>query len=78
MLSDPAARFHDLGSDYYESRINRERRARNLAAALEAALGAGQAMVAVPVAALGWPVRPGSDGEDRSGLVLRHEVARSE
>ncbi len=34
------------------------------------ALGAGQAMVAVPVAALGWPVRPGSDGEGRSGLVV--------
>jgi len=39
LLSDPAARFHDLGSDYYESRINRERRARNLAAALEAVTG---------------------------------------
>ena len=39
LLSDPAATFHDLGPDYYETRINTERRARNLAAALEAVTG---------------------------------------
>jgi hypothetical protein len=33
--------------------------------------GEGQAvMVAVPVAALAWPVRPGSGGDGRSGLVV--------
>jgi hypothetical protein len=36
LLSDPEAAFCDLGADYYETRINAERRARNLAAALEA------------------------------------------
>ena len=36
LLSDPDAHFHDIGADYYETRINAERRARNLAAALEA------------------------------------------
>jgi len=28
LLSDPTARFHDLGAEHYESRINKERRAR--------------------------------------------------
>ncbi|MEU8262676.1 IS110 family transposase [Micromonospora sp. NPDC048999] len=39
LLSDPTATFHDLGADYYETRINPERRARNLAAALQAVTG---------------------------------------
>lgn len=39
LLSDPTASFEDLGADYYETRINPERRARNLAAALEAVTG---------------------------------------
>jgi transposase len=39
LLSNPEARFHDLGAAYYESRINRERRARNLAAQLQAVTG---------------------------------------
>jgi transposase len=39
LLSDPEARFEDLGADYYDTRINPERRARNLATALEAVTG---------------------------------------
>ena len=35
LLSDPDARFHDLGSDYYESRINKQRRQRDLVRRLE-------------------------------------------
>lgn len=36
LLSDPTARFHDLGSDYHTSRINIERRMRNHIAQLSA------------------------------------------
>ena len=36
LLSDPSARFHDLGSDYHTSRINIERRMRNHIAQLTA------------------------------------------
>jgi transposase len=39
LLSDPEARFRDLGADHYDSRINKERRARNLAAQLQAVTG---------------------------------------
>jgi transposase len=39
LLSDPEARYHDLGSDFYESRINRERQARNLMRQLERLTG---------------------------------------
>jgi hypothetical protein len=39
LLSDPTARFHDLGAEHYESRINKERRARNLATQLQAVTG---------------------------------------
>lgn len=39
LLSDPNNRYADLGADHYQSRINTERRARNLAAALEAVTG---------------------------------------
>lgn len=38
LLADPLARFHDLGPDYHDSRINIERRTRNYIAQL-AALG---------------------------------------
>lgn len=36
LLSDPSARFHDLGSDYHASRTNIERRMRNHIAQLAA------------------------------------------
>jgi transposase len=36
LLSDPTARFHDLGSDYHASRLNIERRIRNHIAQLTA------------------------------------------
>ncbi|MFZ0158993.1 MAG: hypothetical protein WAL50_08205 [Kineosporiaceae bacterium] len=57
LLSDPEAVFCDLGADYYETRINAERQARNLAAALEAVTGQkiiicnGKAIVIGPAAA---------------------------
>jgi transposase len=39
LLSDPDVRFRDLGADHFESRINKHRRARNLATALQAVTG---------------------------------------
>jgi transposase len=39
LLSDPEARFCDLGADYYESRINKDRKARGLASQLQALTG---------------------------------------
>ena len=39
LLSDPTARFRDLGADYFTTRIDKNRRARNLAAALQAVTG---------------------------------------
>ena len=39
LLSDPDARFCDLGPGYYESRINKHRRARDLATQLQALTG---------------------------------------
>lgn len=39
LLSDPTARFTDLGSRHFESRINAERRARSLATQLQALTG---------------------------------------
>jgi transposase len=36
LLADPTARFHDLGADYYASRIDRDRRTRNLVHQLQA------------------------------------------
>jgi transposase len=39
LLSDPTLRFRDLGADHYQSRINKERRARNLATQLQAVTG---------------------------------------
>jgi transposase len=57
LLSNPAVRFRDLGADHYESRINKERRARNLAAQLQAVTGQkivirhGKAAIVEPEAA---------------------------
>lgn len=57
LLSNPDASFYDLGPDYYDTRINAERRARNLAAALEAVTGqrivirGGKAIIIDPAAA---------------------------
>jgi len=31
LLADPEAHFRDLGPDYYDSRINKDRKVRNLA-----------------------------------------------
>ena len=39
LLSDPDARFCDLGPGYYESRINKHRRARDLATQPQALTG---------------------------------------
>jgi len=39
LLSDPDARFCDLGPGYYESRVNKHRRARDLATQLHALTG---------------------------------------
>jgi transposase len=36
LLTDPTARFHDLGADYYASRIDTTRKTRNLVRQLEA------------------------------------------
>ena len=36
LLADPTARFHDLGADYYTSRIDTTRKTRNLVHQLEA------------------------------------------
>jgi transposase len=36
LLADPAARFHDLGAGYYDSRINKGSKARNHIRQLEA------------------------------------------
>jgi transposase len=39
LLGDPAARFGELGADHDDARINKQRRARNLAAQLQAVTG---------------------------------------
>ncbi|MFE3453272.1 hypothetical protein ACFXJ8_30540, partial [Nonomuraea sp. NPDC059194] len=39
LLADPAEHFIDLGPDFYDSRINKDRKARNLARHLEAITG---------------------------------------
>lgn len=36
LLSDPSARFVDLGSDFYEHRINKDRRTQDLIRQLQA------------------------------------------
>jgi len=56
LLADPAARFCDMGSDHYRSRINHDRRARSLATQLQAVTGQrivirnGKAVIVGPVA----------------------------
>ena len=35
LLSDPATQFQDLGPDYYESKVNKQRRQRDLVRQLE-------------------------------------------
>ena len=39
LLSDPDARYRDLGADHYQSKINKDRRTRDLARALQAITG---------------------------------------
>jgi hypothetical protein len=54
LLSDPEAHVHDLGADHYDSRINKDRRARNLATQLQALTGqqimirGGKAVISEP------------------------------
>jgi transposase len=35
LLSDPDASYHDLGADFYQTHLNRERRTRTLVRQLE-------------------------------------------
>jgi transposase len=55
LLSDPDTRFHDLGAEHYQSRINLDRKARNLATQLQAVTGQkivirnGKAIIVDPV-----------------------------
>jgi transposase len=57
LLSDPDARFTDLGAEHYDARIDKQRRARNLAAQLQAVTGQrivirdGKAVIVQPEAA---------------------------
>jgi transposase len=57
LLGDPDARFGDLGAEHYDARINKQRRARNLAAQLQAITGQrimirnGKAVIVEPEAA---------------------------
>ena len=57
LLSDPEARFRDLGAEHYDARIDKQRRARNLAAQLQAVTGQrivirdGKAVIVQPEAA---------------------------
>jgi transposase len=39
LLADPGLRYHDLGPDHYDTRIDKHRRARNLATQLQALTG---------------------------------------
>ena len=50
LLANPNARFHDLGSDFYTSRIDKTRRTRHLVRQLEA-LGHTVPLGAPPMAA---------------------------
>lgn len=57
LLADPKARFRELGADHYESRINKDRRARTLASQLQTITGQritirdGKAVITEPEAA---------------------------
>lgn len=50
LLADPTSRYHDLGSDFYATRINKNRRQRHLVRQLEA-LGYTVTLEAPPIAA---------------------------
>ena len=50
LLADPAARYHDLGPDFYASRIDKNRRTRHLVRQLEA-LGHHVSLEPMPMAA---------------------------
>ena len=50
LLADPAARYRDLGSDFYATRIDKERRTRDLVRQLQA-LGHTVTLEALPTAA---------------------------
>lgn len=50
LLADPTARYHDLGSDFYANRIDKNRRRRHLVRQLEA-LGYDVTLEALPIAA---------------------------
>ena len=56
LLSDPEARFHDLGSDFYDNRTGPERKKRNHIRQLEAL---GYKVTLEPAPDHGFP-RPGS------------------
>jgi transposase len=57
LLSDPEARFSDLGAEHYDTRIDKQRRARSLASQLQAVTGQriviqdGKAVIVQPEAA---------------------------
>jgi transposase len=57
LLCDPDTRFHDLGAEHYDLRIDKQRRARSLAAQLQAVTGQriviqdGKAVIVQPEAA---------------------------
>ena len=57
LLSDPEARFSDLGAEHYDARIDKQRRARSLAIQLQAVTGQrivirdGKAVIVQPEAA---------------------------
>jgi hypothetical protein len=36
LINDPTTRFHDLGADYYDTRLNKDRKTRNLVHQLQA------------------------------------------
>ncbi|HEX9312618.1 MAG TPA: IS110 family transposase [Actinomycetota bacterium] len=48
LLADPTARFHDLGSDFYATAVNKDRRTRNLVHQLEVL---GHKVILTPAAA---------------------------
>jgi transposase len=56
LLSDPQARYHNLGPDFYDTRIDNDHHARNLARQLEHLTGQqlrisdGQLVIARPAA----------------------------
>ena len=50
LLADPAARYSDLGADFYATRIDRNRRQRHLVRQLEA-LGYAVTLATLPIAA---------------------------